>query len=164
MPTLLVLMMSILLTACSSAAAVKNVQNSPLPPTAMLESTAEEAICYTAELETWEDASFAEDGTPLVSYSYTLPTLRAAREDGTVIEHAETPAEEQALAMAAAFNDRFSTWVTAEDFEGLTQEAQADLDWRRAEQMEWTSGYVLELDCSVYQTEHLISVFGVYYI
>ena len=92
MPTLLVLMMSILLTACSSAAAVKNVQNSPLPPTAMLESTAEEAICYTAELETWEDASFAEDGTPLVSYSYTLPTLRAAREDGTVIEHAETPA------------------------------------------------------------------------
>ena len=45
MPTLLVLMMSILLTACSSAAAVKNVQNSPLPPTAMLESTAEEAIC-----------------------------------------------------------------------------------------------------------------------
>ena len=163
MPTLLVLMMSILLTACSSAAAVKNVQNSPLPPTAMLESTAEEAICYTAELETWEDASFAEDGTPLVSYSYTLPTLRAAREDGTVIEHAETPAEEQALAMAAAFNDRFSTWVTTEDFEGLTQEAQADLDWRRAEQMEWTSGYVLELDCSVYQTEHLISVFGVYY-
>ena len=86
----------------------------------MLESTAEEAICYTAELETWEDASFAEDGTPLVSYSYTLPTLRAAREDGTVIEHAETPAEEQALAMAAAFNDRFSTWVTTEDFEGLT--------------------------------------------
>ena len=60
--------------------------------------------------------------------------------------------------MAAAVNDRFSTWVTTEDFEGLTQEAQADLDWRRAEQMEWTSGYVLELDCSVYQTEHLISV------
>ena len=32
---------------------------------------------YTVEMTTWEDASLAEDGAPLVSSHYVLPELRA---------------------------------------------------------------------------------------
>ena len=162
MPKLLILLLSLLLTACSSAP-VTSVQSSPLPPVSMLPTSKEPAVRYTVEMETWEDASQTEGGTPLVSYSYTLPVLQAERADGTKVETPETEAEEQALAVAAAFNIQFDTWAAAEDFEELTQEAQADLEWRRGEEMEWTQGYVLELDCEVYQTEDLISVSGTYY-
>lgn len=161
MPTFLMILLSLALTACSSAP-VTSIQSSGIPPTAML-TLEESPICYTVEMRTWEEVSHAEDGTPLVSYCYTLPVLQAEREDGTVIETAETEAETRALAVTEAFNEQFASWTAEEEFEGLTQEAQADLEWRRTEQVPWTKGYVLELDCSVYQTEELVSVTGAYY-
>lgn len=159
MTTLLAILLSLALTACS-AVPMTSVQNAQPPVEAQ---PAPEIITYTVELTTQEDASRAEDGSPLVSYCYELPRLRAARADGTVIETAETAAERQALDVAAAFNERFDAWAAAEDFEALTQEAEAELTWRRTENLEWNSGYVLDLDCSVYQTEQLISVSGLYY-
>ena len=158
-----ILLLPLLLAACS-APPVTEVQNSPLPPTAMLESTAgEEELHYAVDLETWERSSQAEDGTPLVSCAYTLPAMRVVRADGTAVETAGTEAERQALAAAESFNREFSAWTAEEDLEELTREAQADLDWRRTEEVPWSTGYVLELTCEVYQTEKLVSVTGTHY-
>lgn len=160
MTALFVLLLSLALTACS-AAPVTSVQTAP-PPTSML-TPAEEAVSYTVEMTTWEDASQARDGSPLVSYHYVLPELRALRGDGTRIETARTAQERDALAVTEAFNAKFASWAAAKDFEGLTQEAEEDLEWRQANDMEWNTGYMLDLDCSVYQTERMISVSGLYY-
>ena len=158
---LLPALLALTLTACS-VPSVTQIQNAPLPPTAMLES-AEEPIQYTVELQTWEQSSRAEDGTPLVSCTYTLPVLAASRGDGTAVDEAQTEQEERALAVTEAFNREFQAWTTGETFDELTQEAQADLDWRRTEDVPWTTGYVLDLECQVYQTEELISVSGTHY-
>ena len=158
---LLPALLALTLTACS-VPSVAQIQNAPLPPTAMLES-AEEPIQYTVELQTWEQSSQAEDGTPLVSCTYTLPVLAASRGDGTAVDEAQTEQEERALAVTEAFNREFQAWTTGETFDELTQEAQADLDWRRTEDVPWTTGYVLDLECQVYQTEELISVSGTHY-
>lgn len=153
-------MMILMLTACGSAS-LTSVQNAQIPPSAL--TPAEETVTYTVELTTQENASQAEDGSPLVSYSYELPQLRALRSDGTVIETGETEREEKALAVTKVFNDKFSSWTSAEDFDALTQEAEAELTWRKAENLGWTTGYVLDLDCTVYQTDQLVSVSGLYY-
>lgn len=160
MTALFVLLLSLMLTACS-AGPVTSVQAAP-PPTSML-TPAEEAVSYTVEMTTWEDASRAEDGSPLVSYHYVLPELQALRADGTRIETAQTAQERDALAVTEAFNAKFASWAAAEDFEALTQEAEGDLEWRQANDMAWNTGYVLDLECSVYQTEQIVSVSGLYY-
>ena len=151
---------ALMLTACS-APPVLEIQSAPLPPAAMVEPAAE-PVRYTVELETWEQSSQAEDGTPLVTCTYTLPVLTAVRADGTAADGAGD-GERQALAVAEAFNREFTAWRSGEDFDELTREAQADLDWRRTEDVPWTTGYVLDLDCQIYQTDELISVAGTHY-
>lgn len=163
MTTLLAVMMSLVLTACTSSSAI-SVQASPLPPAAMLPPAAEEeTIQYQVELVTWEDASQTEDGVPLVRYRYLLPEMTPLRGDGTAITQAATAAETRAREVAAAFNERFEAWAAAEDFQDLTQEAQEDLEWHRSEDIPWTVGYVLEMDCTVYQTDRMVSVSGLCY-
>ena len=167
MRRLLLLLPLLLLAACSAPPAAE-VQSNPLPPAAMPQIRVEaenpgEEIQYAAELRTWERTSQAEDGTPLVTCSYTLPELRPLREDGTEVVTAGTEAERRALEVARAFNGGFSEWTAGGDFEELTQEAQADLEWRRAEDVPWETGYILDLDCEIYQTERFISVTGTHY-
>lgn len=164
MPKLLILLLSLLLTACASAPVV-SVQSSTLPPASMLPVTEEagDGLRYTVELETWEQSSQTEDGTPLVSCVYNLPAMHVVRADGSEVSEAGTEQEIRALEVAEAFNQEFTAWTGETDFEELTQEARADLEWRQTEQVEWTTGYVLELDCTVYQTEKLISVTGIHY-
>lgn len=157
---MLSLMMIFALAACGSAS-LNSVQTSQIPTTPV--TPAEPAVTYAVELTTQENASQAKDGSPLVSYSYELPQLRALRSDGTVIEAGGTEQEEKALAVTKVFNDKFSSWTSAEDFDALTQEAEAELTWRKAENLGWTTGYVLDLDCTVYQTDQLVSVSGLYY-
>ena len=159
--SLLLLLSALALTACAAPSAAE-IQSAPLPPAAMLESTAE-PLHYTVELETWERSSQAEDGTPLVSCTYALPVLTAVRSDGTAVETASTEAERRALAVTESFNREFAAWTGEETFDELTLEAQADLDWRRTEDVSWTTGYVLDLDCQIYQTDELISVAGTHY-
>lgn len=160
MTALFALMVSLVLAACTAAPLI-NVRNAP-PPAAEPEWRGEEIVC-AIELETWEDSAAAADGTPLAAYSFVLPVMQVLRADGTVVQTAQTPAEEQALASAEVFNGRFGEWAAAREFEGLVQEAQATLDYQREEGLPWARGYELELTCSVYQTENLISVSGTYY-
>lgn len=160
MTALFALMLSLVLAACTAAPLI-NVHNAP-PPAAEPERTGEEIVCVI-ELGTWEDSAAAADGTLLAAYSFVLPVMQVTRADGTAVQTAQTPAEEQALASAEVFNRRFGEWAAAREFEGLVQEAQAALDYQREEGLPWAGGYELELTCSVYQTENLISVSGTYY-
>lgn len=157
-----IILLSLLLTACSSIQ-ITEVQSSPLPPAAMLPAAESDDIRYEVELEVLENASQTADGVPLVSYCYNLPAMRVVRTDGAEVREAGTEQEGRALEVAAAFNREFAAWTEQTDFEELTWEAQADLDWRRTENVPWSSGYVLELDCQVYQTEKLVSVTGTHY-
>ena len=126
MPKLLILLLSLLLTACASAPVV-SVQNSPLPPASMLPVTEEagDGLRYTVELETWEQSSQTEDGTPLVSCVYNLPAMHVVRADGSEVSEAGTEQETRALEVAGVFNPEFTAWTGETDFEELTQEANA---------------------------------------
>ncbi len=162
MTTVIAVLLSLLLTACS-AATMADVKSAP-PPTdlPLVEAAVEEKISYTVEIQTWEDAVYAGDGTLLVSSSFQIPVLTACREDGTAITEPETEKETQALEVAAAFNERFSGWTSSEELYRLSEGAAEDLAWRQEAGYEWL-GYALELSCNVYQTEQLVSVSGLYY-
>ena len=160
MTALFALMMSLVLTACSSAP-VTNVRAAPLP--APLSEPELSAPYFEVTMDSFEDSAQAEDGTPLASYRFVLPVLHVLREDGSEVETAATQQEEHALNAAETFNRRFGEWAAAREFNGLVQEAQADLDWKREEGLPWYDGYALELDCQVYQTDTLISILGTYY-
>ena len=166
MRTFIALILTLLLCGCAATALV-NVQNETAPvavETAPQETlTPEEQIAYTVDLYTWTDTAAAENGTELATYRFDLPVLTAVREDGTVIVEPQTPAEEQAAAVAAAFNEKFGKWAAAEEFHEVVSWAEEDLAFRREEGIDWPAPYTLELDCMVYQTEHLISVSGTYY-
>lgn len=162
MTTMIAVLLSLLLTACSAATMV-DVKSAPLPGDLPEEAApVEEVISYTVELQTWEDAVQAEDGTPLASCSFRFPVLTAFREDGTAITGPETEREEQALAAAAVFNEKFGAWASSEELKTLADSAAEKMAFCRAEGGVWTGGYSLELGCSVYQTEQMVSVSGVY--
>ena len=166
MRTFIALALTLLLCGCAATAVVP-VQNDAVPtaeePAPQEVLIPEERIEYTVEQSTWTDTAAAEDGTELAAYRFDLPMLMAVREDGTVIVEPLTPTEEQAAAVAAAFNGEFGKWAAAEEFHEIVSWAAEDLAFRREEGMEWYTPYTLELDCTVYQTEHLVSVSGIYY-
>ena len=153
-----------LLTSCSSAP-LTDVKNAPAPrtPAPITETAPREDIGYRVTVELWEDTALAEDGTELVSYSFELPALSACREDGSVIEEPRSAAEEQAAAAADTFNQQFASWLAAEDFQFLARAAEEEHAAAQAEGYNWTGPYELALSCSVYQTEHLVSVSAEYY-
>ena len=146
----------LILAACSAVpaeqlmpaqSAASDVHNAPGP----------EALDYQVETRLWEDSVRAEDGTMLAWYQFHLQA------DGTPLETAETPAEQEALEAAKTFNTRFSSWISQEEFESMTQEAAGELELFRENEMEWYGGYGQELEVSLYQTEHLVSIQGTYY-
>ena len=63
------------------------------------------------------------------------------------------------------FNETFSNWSNEDDFGGsdIRDLAKEDYAWRSQEDIEWSMNYTLDLSCSTYQTEQMISVFGLYY-
>ncbi len=168
MKKLAAIMLVLSLTACGAAPAAE-----PLPPAAaeaappviaqITPEPREEKFCFAVETETYEDSAAAEDGTPLAAYRFDLPFLRVLREDGTELEAAQTPREKSLLAVAEAFNEHFGKWAAAEEFDGLVRSAEEDLAFRRQEGIDWFGGYALELTTSIYQTENMISVAGLYY-
>lgn len=166
MTTLFALMMSLVLTACSAVPPVTSVYAAPppaTPPEAVRQPEADkDAVRFAVETAACSDSASAEDGTPLVSYSFTLPVMRAVRSDGSTVEEGVTPEELRALEMAETFNQLFAEWAAAREFDGLVQEAGELLEWQRQEDIPWFGGYVLELDCETYQTDTLVSVLGTY--
>lgn len=161
MRTLIALLMTLLLTGCG-ASAMTMVTGSQPPAASAPEAETSEAVRYTVELAEWSDEARAEDGTTLASYVFQLPVLTAVRADGTPITEARSEAEEQALSAAAAFNEKFGKWAAAEEFPEFVTSAEEDLALRREWDTQWMP-YELTLDCTVYQTDRIISVAGLYY-
>ena len=161
MRTLIALLMTLLLTGCG-ASAMTMVTGSQPPAASAPEVETTEAIRFEVEKQLWSDEANAEDGTTLASYTFQLPVLTAVREDGTSINEARNKTEEQALAAAAAFNEKFGKWAAAEEFPEFVASAGEDLALRREWDAQWMP-YELTLDCTVYQTDRIISVAGLYY-
>lgn len=161
MRTLIALLLTLLLTGCG-AATMTMVTGSPPPAASDPELEESETVRYEVELAQWSDEAKAEDGTLLASYTFQLPVLTAVREDGTPITETRNEAEEQALSAAAAFNEKFGKWAAAEEFPEFVASAGEDLTQRREWDVQWTP-YELTLDCTVYQTDRIISVAGLYY-
>ena len=141
-------------------------QSEELPPS----SPPQETILYTVSTATQAETVKTNEGVVLAESCYSLPVLGAHREDGSLILEAQTEAEAAALAVAEAFNDRFTQWKeeTEQGGEGniganLAQYAAEDYAWRTQEGLDWYENYEAELNCTTYQTEHMVSVFGLYY-
>lgn len=163
MTKLLALLMALILTACAKIS-ITDVKNDPAPePPATPVQAAPAPVHFAVKTGGWEDAAAAEDGTPLAEYSFTLPVLSVRREDGTEVAEPETDQERQALETAAVFNEKFGKWAAAEEFDEITQSASEHLEQCREWETEWVGPYTLELACTIYQTEQIISVSGTYY-
>ena len=163
MAKLLALLIALILAACASISDT-DVKNDPAPEApAVPVQTAPAPVRFAVETGVWEDAACAEDGTALAEYSFTLPTLSVCREDGSVVETAETDAEQRALETAAVFNEKFGKWTAAEEFDEIVKGAAEDLKQCREWEIDWVGPYTLELDCTVYQTEQMVSISGLHY-
>lgn len=151
------------LTACASPAPVDLETVPAFSETALAAAAAPETFHYRVELVEYVDAVSDEDGTPLASCRFQIPTMTVCRADGSPILQAETDAETAALAKAETFNGQFASWAAAEDFAETASWAAEDLAWQREAQIEGFIPYEEELSCTVYQTERLISVRASYY-
>ena len=163
MTKLLALLMALLLTACASISETDVKSDPPPEVPAVPVQTAPAPLHFTVETGVWEDAAAAEDGTILAEYSFALPVLSVRREDGTVVETAETETEQKALETAAVFNEKFGKWAAAEEFGEIVEGAAEHLELCREWEMDWVGPYTLDLDCTIYQTEQMVSVSSVYY-
>lgn len=138
------------LTGCAGETLV-NVKNAPPQPPA--------AVTLSVEVETYEDTVRDDDGAVLAECAYELPVMRAVLEDGAPLEEAASPEQERALAAAEAFNARFVQWK--ENPRNLAETAKEDRDLRNEESLPFYP-YDDYLNCTVYQTERLVSVSGIY--
>ena len=169
MKILIALLLSLLLTACSAPSAQEEATKPAPPPPPQEEEVEqpaepqEQRIRYEADITLFADTLYAADGTQLLHYAARVPHLSAWREDGTEITEAQNLKETRALEAVQAFNDCFAVWYEKEAIRESADAASADLEWHREEQMDWYGGYQMELNCTVYQTEQLVSISGVYY-
>lgn len=170
MMILITLILAVAMLAGCSGGPITNVQDAQTEfsaPAVILENR-QEPITYTVEFETLEDSVIAEDGVELANYRFQIPKLTASREDGSVITQAETPGEEQAVTAVETFNGQFEDWAIAGDLTSLSAAAKEDRAWRSAsggtsEDEAAFPAYSLTLECSVYQTEELVSIAAEYY-
>lgn len=117
------------------------------------------AVVLSVEVEAYEDTVRDEDGTVLAECAYELPVMRALLEDGSPLEEAVSPEQERALAAAETFNARFSDWKS--NARTVAEGAKEDRAFRNEAELDPVT-YTDDLRCSVYQTERLISVSGLY--
>ena len=164
-------LLALLLTACASA---KPEQTAPeQKPIEQPEVTTEQnevavpevegVIRYVVDTVMHGDTRKTEDDITLFSYAVEVPELTVWREDGTQITVAATLEEEKALEAVQIFHDRFAVWYAEETLSGMEKTAEEDLAFRQESDIEWLSGYQIELNCSVYQTEKMVSVSAMYY-
>lgn len=143
------------LSGCASES-LTNLKNAP-----PILAAAPAVFTYQAELIRCEGTASDSDGTILAEYTYEVPLLHVFQSEGTPLETASTPQESQVLAAVQTFNTQFSSWIEP-DLSDLTESAQWERAFRAEEGLTFFP-YLDELTCTVYQTEHLISVFGNYY-
>ena len=130
-----------------------NVKNAPPDPP-------RETIAFSVELEKYEETVRDEDGAVLAECSYELPVMEALLEGGSVLKAAASAEQERALAAAETFNARFAQWRS--NPKTLAETAREDRAFRNESGLEPVA-YTDDLSCTVYRTETLVSVSGVYY-
>lgn len=119
METIIALLLVIsTLTACAGKAPNTGfvTELTPLEENAVLSEAAPENLAYQVEMEIYEDTSVADDGTELVTCRFEYPVMTACWPNGTILEEAQTAAEEQALVTVKAFNDQFGPSTVEADF------------------------------------------------
>lgn len=159
-----------LLSGCSSTSAPAAGSTSvPLTESAsilgstnVVSSTAE-ALDFVLDSDRQTDQRDADDGTELAAFTYTIPVLRVATEDGQILESAATAAEKQALDVAAAFNGNFTSWLESTDFPGVFIWAEEDYAQRKESGQSWETPYDEEFTYTFWRSDRLISIAGEYY-
>lgn len=160
---LLVLLACLFLSGCGESAP-QEIKKEPPTEAETTPPPVEEVFSYVVTTEVREDSARTEDGTVLATCRFVLPVLSVQRQDGSFVTAAATPEEEKALKTVDAFNKNFAQWSPAEEVRKIAEWARKDLEWQEKEiGLDWLVPYVLELDCTVYQTERLVSVAGLYY-
>lgn len=149
MSTMIALLLVLSTLSGCAGETLSNVKNALPPPAAAL----------SVEVETYEDTVRDEDGTVLAECVYELPVMRALLEDGSPLEEAASPEQERALAAAETFNAHFDPWKN--NPQALAEAAKEDRIFRNEEGLA-SIVYTDDLRCTVYRTEYLVSVSGVY--
>ena len=154
---------ALLLTGCGTAAADSApVQTGNQIPAAQVMPLPD--LQYRVELKTFEHTSYDEaDGAVLATYRAQVPVMTVLLSDGTQLTEAETAGGQRALEIAETFNSQFDPWTEEEDFNALTEDARAAKKTLEADGYTMVGNYAKDLSCTVYQTEHLISVSGLCY-
>lgn len=158
----LLLMIAAFLTGCGTAQ-VSNMMNIQDSAALIQQAAPASEIHYQVELELYEDTAYAEDGQLLASYRAQVPVMTACLEDGTPLEDPKSDSGKHAIATAEAFNQGFAAWISKDGFRELTEDVQAELDFRRENGLLPMESYTMDLSCTVYQTDHLVSVAGLCY-
>ena len=121
------LLLALLLAACSSAPSEPEVSAQPpkeepaVTEGETVPETPETAPVIRYEVDTvmHGDTRKVEEDVTLFSYAVEVPELTAWREDGTQITEAATPEEEKALQVVETFCDRFAVWYAEETMDEL---------------------------------------------
>lgn len=121
-------------------------------------------IQYRVDLETYENTSYdEEDGSVLATYRAQVPVMTVLLSDGTPLTEADTEGGRRALEIAEVFNSRFSAWKVDDDFNALTEDARDAKKRLEADGYTMVGNYSKDLSCTVFQTDHIISVAGLCY-
>lgn len=126
-------------------------------------SSAAETLSFVLESDRHTDRCAADDGTELASYSYEIPVLRVATEDGQILDSAATAAEKEALNVAAAFNGSFASWLESTDFPEIFTWAEEYYQQCGKDGLSWSAPYDEEFTYTSWRTDRLISIAGEYY-
>lgn len=161
-----------LLSGCTDAAApAAGSVSTPLSETTnalgaanvVSSSSTGEVLDFVLDSDKQTDQREADDGTELADYTYTIPVLRVATEDGQILDSAATAAEKQALDVADAFNANFTSWLESTDFPAVFTWAEEDYAQRKKDGQDWEMPYDEEFTYTFWRSDRLISIAGEYY-
>lgn len=157
----LILTLALCLLAALSGCGGQTAQTAPEEAgTPLIPLTPAEEITYEVVTDCYEQTVTAADGTELMRVSFQLPHLRALA-DGVLIETPETAVQQEAMERVERFNGSFDQWRASEGTEQSIASAKAHYE----ADPEWFGdlSYAEELTHTVYRTDALVSVSGLYY-
>lgn len=104
---------------------------------------------YDVEIMTHSDSAYNENQELLARYNYNLPCLTTEDVAGQTV--------------ADGFNANFVKWEEGNDFAQMIEWAQEQYTFNMEQGYGWEIYYEDSLDTTVYQTQGLVSVSGLYY-
>ena len=112
---------------------------------------------YVVQLQNWVDSVQNPEGETIVEYDCQVPGLSVVDGDGLPAS-GKSPEERLALERAAVFNAQFDQWrEVGGNMDVLAEDAEMF-----KEAFGFSAVMSETLSCSVYQSDHFISVSGVY--